>query len=124
MIVLLFILTLYAFSVAGSMDSGVRNAFRGAMYVLVSCPFMSIGLSLLMVILIFVMSITVLPMLLIGPALVASIVNRFTLTILGEEIIDPSSPTTERQDERSRGVNPDQTILTRLRGNSRSRNGQ
>jgi uncharacterized membrane protein YesL len=124
MIVLLFILTLYAFSVAGSMESGVRNAFRGAMYVLVSRPFMSIGLSLLMVILIFVMSITVLPMLLIGPALVASIVNRFTLTILGEEIIDPSSPTIERQDERSRGVNPDQTILTRLRRNSRSRNGQ
>ena len=124
MLILLFVLTLYTFSVAGSMESGVRNAFRGAMFVLVSRPFMSIGLSLLMVVLIFAMSITVLPMLLIGPALVASIVNRFTLTILGEEIVDPSSPTIERQDERSRGVNPDQTLLGRLRGNSRPRNRQ
>jgi len=124
LLVLLFVMTLYAFSVAGTMESGVRNTFRGAMFVLVSRPFMSIGLSLAMAVLIFAMTITVLPMLLIGPALVASIVNRFTLTTLGEEIIDPSSPTIEREQERSRGVNPDQTMLSRLRGNSRTRNRQ
>lgn len=122
LLILLFVMTMYAFSVAGTMESGVRNAFRGAMFVLVSRPFMSIALSLVMVILLFAMTITVLPMLLFGPGLVASIVNRFTLTTLGEEIIDPSSPTIEREQERARGVNPDPTILTRLRGDSRSRN--
>lgn len=119
MMILLFIVTLYAFSVAGTMESGVRNAFRGAMYVLVSRPFMGIFLSLFLVVLIFLMTVTVLPMLLIGPALVFSIVNRFTLTILGEEIIDPSMPTNERADERARGVNPDPTIFSRFRGGSK-----
>ncbi len=119
MLILLFIVTLYAFSVAGTMESGVRNAFRGAMYVIVSRPFMGISLSLFLVVLIFLMTVTVLPMLLIGPALVFSIVNRFTLTILGEEIIDPSMPTSERADERARGLNPDPTFFSRFRGGSR-----
>jgi uncharacterized membrane protein YesL len=116
MAVLLFIVMLYAFSVAGTMESGVKNAFRGAMFVLVSRPFMGIGLSLLLIVLAFLMTITVLPMLLLGPALIACVVNRFSLTILGEEIIDPNSPTVERADERARGLNPDPTVLSRFRG--------
>lgn len=121
MIVLLAIITLYAFSVAGTMESGVANAFRGAMYVLVSRPFMGIGLVLFLTPLVVLMTMTVIPILFAGPALIASIVNRFTLTILGEEIIDPSAPTVERADERARGVNPDATILSRLRGKNSGR---
>ena len=116
MTVILFILTFYAFSVAGTMESGVRNAFRGAMFVLVSRPFMGIFLSILLGVLILVMTVTVIPLLLFGPSLVFCIVNRFTLTIFGEEIIDPSAPTVERADERARGVNPDPTLLGRMRG--------
>ncbi len=119
MMILLFIVTIYAFAIAGTMESGIRNAFRGAMFVLVSRPFMSIFLSLFLVVLVFLMSVTVLPMLLIGPALVFSIVNRFSLTILGEEIIDPSTPTNERADERARGLNPDPTFFSRFRGGSK-----
>lgn len=122
MLILLFIVTLYAFSIAGTMESGVRNAFRGAMFVLVSRPFMAIFLSLFLAVLILLMAVTVLPMLLLGPALVFSIVNRFTLTILGEEIIDPSAPTNERADERARGLNPDPTFFSRFRGGSRREN--
>jgi uncharacterized membrane protein YesL len=121
MIVLLFVVALYAFSVAGTLESGVRNAFRGAMYVLVSRPFLGIFLSLFLIVLSFLMTITVLPMLLVGPGLIASIVNRFTLTILGEEIIDPSSPTFERAEERAKGINPDGGVLARFRGNNKSR---
>jgi hypothetical protein len=106
---------MYAFSMAGTMESGVRNAFRGAMFVLVSRPGLSIALSLFLGFLILVMTITVIPMLLVGPSLVASIVNRVTLTVLGEEIIDPSSPTVERAQERAMGVNPDPTLLTRFK---------
>lgn len=122
MLILLFIVTLYAFSIAGTMESGVRNAFRGSMFVLVSRPFMAIFLSLFLALLILLMAVTVLPMLLLGPALVFSIVNRFTLTILGEEIIDPSAPTNERADERARGLNPDPTFFSRFRGGSRREN--
>lgn len=115
MLVLVWMLMLYAYAVAGTMESGTRNAFRGAMYVLVSRPFLSISLSLLSILLIIVMTITVVPMVLFGPALIASIVNRVVLYVLGVEVIDPSAPTTERAHERERGINPDRSWASRLR---------
>jgi uncharacterized membrane protein YesL len=115
MLVLLFVVTLYAFSMAGTMESGIRNAFRGAMFVLVSRPGLSIALSFVLGFLVLIMTVTVIPMLLIGPSLVASIVNRVTLTVLGEEIIDPSAPTVERANERAMGINPDPGPLSRFR---------
>ncbi len=122
MLVLIWVLMLYAYAVAGTMESGVRNAFRGAVFVLVSRPLLSIVLSLFSIILIVVMTITVLPMVLFGPALIASIVNRVVLFVLGVEVIDPSAPTTERADERARGINPDRGWIGRLRaGTDRNR---
>jgi uncharacterized membrane protein YesL len=118
---LLQIIAMYAFAVAGTMESGVKNAFRGAMFVLVSRPFMSIFLGIFMFLLVIVMGVMVIPLLIIGPALVACILNRFTLTILGEEIIDPSAPTPERFDERRRGVNPDPGLFNRFRGGSKQK---
>lgn len=117
MFVLLFVIALYAFSMAGTMESGVKNAFRGAMYVLVSRPFLSIFLSVFLLLLSLLMAVMVLPMLLFGPALIACIVNRVTLTVLGETIVDPDAPTPERADERSRGLNPDPTFFSRFRRN-------
>lgn len=116
MMVIIAAITIYAFSVAGTMESGVRNAFRGALFVLISRPFMGLGLVLVVWVLSMVMGVLVLPMLLIGPALITCIVNRFTLNILGEEIGDPTAPTPERADEKARGVNPDPGILGRFRG--------
>ncbi|HYI25841.1 MAG TPA: YesL family protein [Thermomicrobiales bacterium] len=116
LLVLLWIVALYAFSMAGTMESGVRNAFRGAMYVLVVRPGVSIALGLFLIVLIGVMSVMVIPMLLFGPALVASIVNRVTLTALGEEIIDPSAPTVERAREQAAGINPEPGLVSRFRG--------
>lgn len=122
MLVLIWVLMLYTYGVAGTMESGTRNAFRGAMFVLVSRPFVSITLSLFSIALIVVMTITVVPMLLFGPALIASIVNRVVLFVLGVEVIDPSAPTTERAHERERGINPDRNWISRLRpGGDRSR---
>lgn len=115
MLMLIWVVMLYAYSVAATMESGTRNAFRGAMFVLVSRPFVSIALSIFSVFLIVVMTITVLPMVLFGPALIASIVNRVVLYVLGVEVIDPSAPTTERAYERARGINPDRSWVSRLR---------
>ncbi len=115
MLVLAWVLMLYAYAVAATMESGTRNAFRGAMFVLVSRPFVSIALSLFSILLIVVMTITVVPMVLFGPALIASIVNRIVLFVLGVEVIDPSAPTTERAYERERGINPDRNWASRLR---------
>lgn len=115
MLVIISAVTIYAFSVAGTMESGVRNAFRGSLYILISRPFMGLGLVIFVLILTLVLGVLVLPMLLIGPALIACIVNRFTLAILGEEIEDPLAPTPERADEKARGVNPDPGLLNRFR---------
>lgn len=115
MLVLIWVLMLYAYAVAATMESGTRNAFRGAMFVLVSRPFVSIALSVFSVVLITVMTITVVPMVLFGPALIASIVNRVVLYVLEVEVIDPSAPTTERSHERERGINPDRGWAARLR---------
>lgn len=122
MLVLIWVLMLYAYAVAAMMESGTRNAFRGAMFVLVSRPFVSITLSVFSIVLIAVMTITVVPMVLFGPALIASIVNRVVLYVMGVEVIDPSAPTTERASERERGINPDRGWASRLRpGGDRTR---
>lgn len=124
MLIIIATITIYAFSVAGTMESGVRNAFRGAMFVLISRPFMGIGLVIVLFALTLIMTILIIPMLLIGPALIACIANRFTLTILGEQISDPLAPTAERADENARGINPEQGFLGRLRGQSTKKRAQ
>lgn len=121
MSVVLIILTLFAFSVAGTMESGVRNAFRGAIYVLVDRPIRGLILSLFLILLSLVMAVTVVPMVFFGPAIIATIVNRFVFDGLKVEVIDPNAPTNERADEHARGVNPDRGFLDRLRGTSQRR---
>jgi uncharacterized membrane protein YesL len=121
MSVILIVLTLYAFSVAGTMESGVRNAFRGAAYVLVSRPIRALLLCLLLIVLTLLMTVTVIPMLFLGPAVITSIVNRFVLDGLNVHVIDPNSPTDERAFERERGINPDKGLLQRMRGSNTRR---
>lgn len=119
MVISIFILMIYMFSVAGTMESGLRNAFRGAMYVLVSRPFTGLLLSLLIMVVGFVLSVLVLPMVALGPALLAAVVNRFVLAGLGVEVVDPYAPTSERAYERAQGIEHDKTFWQRLRGSGR-----
>lgn len=100
MTILVAITGMYAFAVAGTMESGWKNAFRGAFYLLITRPFRSVGLFLLVFALEFVMLFMVVPFILLGPGLVASIINRFTLAGLKVEVPDPNAPTTERTMER------------------------
>lgn len=121
MFVFLFILMLYMFSLAGLMESGLRNAFRGGMFVLVSRPFVSLGIGLFVLIIGFLFTVTVLPMVTVGPPLFAAIVNRMVLTELRVPVIDPNQPTSERQWERERGMNVETTIWDRLKRGGRAR---
>jgi uncharacterized membrane protein YesL len=118
MSIALLMLGLYAFSVAGTMESGVRNAFRGAAYLLVARPFVSLFLVVTLIVLALLMTVTVVPMILFGPALIATIVNRFTLHGLQVPVIDPNSPTDERAYEQQHGLNPDRGFLQRMRGSN------
>lgn len=121
MFVFLFILTLYMFSLGGVMESGVRNAFRGGMFVLVSRPFVSMFLSLAIIVLAVLFTVSVLPMITIGPPLFAAVVNRMVLTELQVPVIDPNAPTNEREWERERGLNVETTIWDRLKRGGKTR---
>lgn len=123
MFAFLFILTLYMFSLGGLMESGLRNAFRGGMYVLISRPFVSLLLSLFVLVVGTLFTFTVLPMVTIGPPLFAAIINRMVLTELKVPVIDPNQPTNERQWEKERGLNVENTIWDRLKRGGRARQG-
>lgn len=118
--IFLFILMLYMFSLAGTMESRLRNAFRGGMFVLISRPFTAALLSILIIGVGSVFTVLVLPMLLIGPALMAAVINRFVLDALEVEVIDPNAPTHERMYERERGLNPEPSVWERVKRGGRS----
>lgn len=112
--ILLFVLTQYCFSLAGTHESGVRNAFRGGMFVMIKYPFRSVFLSLFILIIGYAAALSLLPMLLIGPGFFAAIVTRFVFDALDVYVLDPESPTDERAWERTRGINPDRSMVDRL----------
>ena len=120
MIVLVLILAGYAQAVTGLLAVGVRDAFRAATYLLVSRPLTSLALLLFLFVLFGVMTILVVPLILIGPGLIASIVNRFVLAGLDIEVIDPNSPTPERSvEQRQPGTVREGLFQRARRGGSR-----
>lgn len=112
--VFLFVLSLYMFCLAGTHESGLANAFRGGMYVLVKYPFRSLFLALFTLFVGWVFTVALLPMLVIGPPLFAAIVTRFVFDALEVHVIDPNSPTDEREWERERGINPERSLVDRV----------
>lgn len=114
MFVFIFIYTFYCYSLAGTHESGWRNAFRGGMFVMVKYPFRTIALSLLILLFGYLLTLALLPMLVIGPAFFAAIVNRFVFDALEVEVIDPESPTDERAYEHSRGINQERSMVDRV----------
>jgi len=118
--VFLFILMLYMFSLAGTMESRLRNAFRGGMFVLITRPFTAALLSILIMVVGVLFTLMVLPMLLIGPAMMAAVINRFVLDALQVEVVDPNAPTSERMYEREQGLNPELTVWDRIKRGGRS----
>lgn len=114
MFVFLFILTFYCFSLAGTHESGWRNAFRGGMFVLVKYPFRTVLLALFILMFGYLFTLAILPMLIIGPAFFAAIVTRFVFDAFDVYVIDPESPTDERSYERERGINPDRNLIDRV----------
>ncbi len=109
MIVITFMLMLYAFATVAAMESYTRNAFRGAVYLMVMRPFTTGVLFVLLSVLLGLFTVLVLPLILFGPGAVAAVVNRFVLSGYDVEVIDPSAPTQERAHEVARGINPDRS---------------
>jgi uncharacterized membrane protein YesL len=126
MIVITWLLMIYALATVAAMESYVRNAFRGAVYLLVMWPFTSLFLFLLLSLISTLFTVLVLPLILFGPGVAAAVINRFVFAGYDIEIIDPSAPTQERQHEVSRGINLDSGIkgwFSRNRRDSAKRQG-
>lgn len=114
MIIITFMLMLYAFATVAAMESYTRNAFRGAVYLMVMRPFTAGLLFVLLSVLLGLFTVLVLPLILFGPGVVATIVNRFVLSGYDVEVIDPGAPTQERQHEVAQGINPDRSGIKGL----------
>jgi uncharacterized membrane protein YesL len=127
MIAITFMLMIYALATIATMESYTRNAFRGAVYLLVMWPFSSGMLFVLLSLLGGHFAVLVLPLILFGPGVSAAVINRFVLAGYDVEVIDPSAPTQERQSEVQRGINPEHSgikgFLQRSREN-RQREGR
>lgn len=127
MIVITIMLMLYAFATVAAMESRVRNAFRGATYLMVMRPFASGLLFVLLVLLSSLFVVLVLPLFLFGPGVAAAIINRFVLDGYAVEVIDPSSPTQERSREVASGVGLDEGMrgwFKRARGGAKQGRGR
>jgi uncharacterized membrane protein YesL len=107
MILLTFILMMYALATVAVMESRARNAFRGGTYLMVMWPFTSGLLIVCLALVLVLFAALVLPLILFGPAVGAAVINRFVLAGYNIDVIDPSSPTSERSTEVSSGVNLD-----------------
>jgi len=103
MILFLLVLTTYAMAVLGALDTGVKDTFRAAGFLLIGRPLTSLALLLFFVALLLVLTLLVVPLILLGPGLSASIINRFVLAGLDIEVLDPNAPTPERSMERREG---------------------
>ena len=110
MIIITVMLMVYAFATVAAMESRVRNAFRGAAFLMVMRPFTAGALVIALALITILFSILVLPLFLFGPGVAAAVINRFVLSGYKVEILDPNSPTQERQHEVSRGVNLDEGV--------------
>jgi uncharacterized membrane protein YesL len=128
MIVITWLLMIYAFATMATMESYVRNAFRGAVYLLVMWPFTAGLLFVFLSLIGALFTVLVLPLILFGPGVSAAVINRFVLAGYDVEVIDPSSPTQERAHEVARGINPDRSgirgFFERSRDNRKRQGGR
>jgi uncharacterized membrane protein YesL len=124
MIIITVMLMVYAFATVAAMESYTRNAFRGAVYLLVMWPFTAGLLFVLLSLLAGLFAVLVLPLILFGPGVGAAVINRFVLAGYDLEVIDPSAPTAERAYEVERGINPDTSGLKRLMNRNRNNRGE
>lgn len=127
MVAIIITLMLFAFATVAAMDSKVRNAFRGATYLLVMWPFSSVLTIIFLAAFSSILLVLILPMLLFGPGVSAAVINRFVLAGYDVEIIDPNSPTQERRHEVQRGIATEKGIggwMQRVRGDARKGHGR
>jgi hypothetical protein len=127
MILIVATLMLFALATVAAMESGVRNAFRGATYLLVMWPFSSVLLIVMLAAFSTVLAVLILPVVLFGPGVSAAVINRFVLAGFNVEVIDPNAPTQERSHEVERGINADKGVggwMQRVRGEGRKGQGR
>lgn len=91
-----------AFAVAGLLGGTAPNAAKIAVLVALRRPFRTLAIVVILGGVIALGAGLVVPLVMIVPALVAAIVNRFVLDALDVPIPDPLAPTAERQAEELR----------------------
>lgn len=94
--------SLGAFAVAGLLGGTAPGAARIAVAVALRRPFRTFGIVIGLAFLVGLGSLLVVPLVMLVPALVAAIFNRFVLDTLDLPVPDPLAPTAEREEEERR----------------------
>lgn len=95
-------LTLYAFSISAVTDLPLIRAIQRSALLVVAFPIRSAMVTFVVLLLTAVGGLLVVPLVMFVPALAAAVINRTVLMGLGLPVIDPLTPTPEREIEERR----------------------
>jgi uncharacterized membrane protein YesL len=91
-----------AVSIAGLLNSSAVDSVKLAFFVALRRPFRTLAILLVLAFVVLLGTLLVVPLVMLVPALVAAVVNRFVLDTLGIPVPDPLAPTPEREEEERR----------------------
>lgn len=92
-----------AFSTMSLMSGGLGPSLKRAGYVAAAAPVRTLLVFVLLIVVTFICWITVVPAVLLAPAIIGATLNRLVLDVFEIPVIDPSKPTDERVHERKVG---------------------
>lgn len=90
-----------SFSTMSLLSGGLSASLKRAGYVAAAAPVRTVLVFVLLLLVSFVCWITVVPAILLAPAIIGATLNRLVLDVFEIPVIDPSKPTDERVHERS-----------------------
>jgi hypothetical protein len=90
-----------SFSTMALLSGGLSMSLKRAGYVAAAAPIRTLLVFVLLVIIAVFCYVSIVPAILLAPAIIGSIVNRLVLDVFEIPVIDPSKPTDERVHERT-----------------------
>lgn len=98
------IVTFLSFSTMSLLAGGLSLSLKRAGYVAAAAPIRTLLVFFFLAIIGAFCYVSIVPAILLAPAIISSVVNRLVLDVFEIPVIDPSKPTDEREHEKAAGV--------------------
>ncbi len=95
------VVTFLSFSTMSLLPGGLSMSLKRAGYVAAAAPIRTLLVFLFLVIIAAICIFSIVPAILLAPAIISAVVNRLVLDVFDIPVIDPSKPTDERVHERT-----------------------